>query len=101
MDQMVEWEKLYCAITLELEKWGTNNAYGEGDFYLIDDNYGGYEQKIEVQNSRVWSSQMQLALQLVLRGDFPSWRIIVVFSNSDLGSARGLVLFPNSVTSLD
>ena len=37
--QAMEWEALYDELLQLLGRYGINDAFGKGDFFLVDDNY--------------------------------------------------------------
>jgi hypothetical protein len=63
-----------------LSPWGANNAFGEGDFWIVDDDYGGYFHKI-VANSKFWSELVTGKIQKVLANSFSDWGVIVVLED--------------------
>ncbi|MES2280546.1 MAG: hypothetical protein V4542_03960 [Pseudomonadota bacterium] len=45
-----EWRTLYDAIRVVCAKHGTEDPYGKGDYWVVDDNWGGVSQKLVVSS---------------------------------------------------
>ncbi|MES2927924.1 MAG: hypothetical protein V4843_13955 [Pseudomonadota bacterium] len=45
-----EWKVLYDAVHAVCAKYGTEDPYGGGDYWLVDDNWGGVSQKLVVSS---------------------------------------------------
>lgn len=43
-----EWQRSYDAILPVVQKFGRDNAFGEGEFWLVDDDWGGQMHKLYV-----------------------------------------------------
>jgi hypothetical protein len=74
--QEQDWEALYEAILAELEKHGTHGFDASADFFLVDENWGGLQQKIEVSNLNLLRPNIIKSLQLLLNG-YPGWEIMI------------------------
>lgn len=46
-----EWKILYDAVRVICAKYGEENPYGKGDFWLVDDDWGGVSQKLVVSSA--------------------------------------------------
>lgn len=42
-----EWEAIYGLLLAILQRHGVHDPFGDGDFYLVDDDYGSVQHKIE------------------------------------------------------
>ena len=73
--QAKEWQILHDRITEVLGKFGTKDAFGKGDYWLIDEDWGDYRQKLEVQNLNFLQPQIIKSLQALLAG-YPDWEIM-------------------------
>ena len=71
-----EWQILHDRITGALDRFGKKNAFGDGDYWLVSDNWGWYQQKLEFQNLALFEPRIIKILQGLL-ADFPKWRIAV------------------------
>lgn len=74
--QEQEWEALYKLVVKTMAQWGVDNAFGKGDYLIVDDNYGWRRQKLEVQNLKMFKVEIIKALQSLLK-DFPNWAIVM------------------------
>lgn len=45
-----EWKLLYEAVRAVCAKHGTEDPYGKGDYWVVDDNWGGVSQKLVVSS---------------------------------------------------
>src|SRR5262245_48185077 len=75
-----EWAALYDALVETLGEFGKNDAFGEGDYWLVDDDWGGLLHKIVVSGPDFWSDQLQQRVRETLKG-FPQWGLLVVFDD--------------------
>jgi hypothetical protein len=84
------WEALYEALCNALEKFGTNGTSDDADFWIIDDDWGGHHQKIEIINRAFWSDRIEEAIRAVLADGFQDWGVYVVFEGL---VRRGLIVY--------
>ena len=70
------WSILYDRITKLLQQFGTENPFGEGDYWVLDDNWGPLQHKICVFNLKMLKPNIVYALQSLL-SDFPDWGIVI------------------------
>lgn len=71
-----EWLVLYDRISETLKRFGKENAFGEGDYWLVDDNLGLFEHRLEIQNLKLLQPQIIKLLQSLL-ANHPDWAISV------------------------
>jgi len=77
--QEQEWGVLYDRIRDALRRFGTENAYGDGDYWIVDDNWGLAQHKVEVHNLKMLAPTIVVALQSLLT-DLPDWDIMIGLS---------------------
>lgn len=97
--QEAEWTTLYRSITATLRQFGVENAYGEGDYWVLDENWGVRQQKIEFHQLRMLSPPIIEALQRDLV-PHPDWEIVVgldVPGKEDVWPPMGLIVRPSEV----
>jgi hypothetical protein len=75
-DQEEHWERLYAALSKALQRFGREDAFGNADYWLLDDNWGNRQQKVEIQNLNLIRPEVVSSLQKTLV-DFPDWEIAV------------------------
>lgn len=81
------WEQSYAALLAVLERHGTSSATGKGDFWLLDDNYGGPEHLLTIFWLEALTASLLGELQSVLRAPaLDGWTIRVAL---DLPGADG------------
>jgi hypothetical protein len=78
-DQARDWRRLYTHIGDFLAQFGTLDTLGNADYWLLDDNWGGTQQKIFVNNLTMLEPRVITGLQRLL-SDFPKWEIVVAVS---------------------
>jgi hypothetical protein len=66
----------YEALISVLRKFGKNDPFGEGDFWLVDDNWGDWTQKLTVNNIGVLTREFVDQLKQVMV-QFSAWRLMV------------------------
>jgi hypothetical protein len=71
-----EWQILHDKITETLDRFGKKNAFGKGDYWLVDDNWGWCRQQLEFQNLNLFRPHVIKALQALL-ANLPNWEITV------------------------
>lgn len=71
------WDQLYQQIRLHFARHWTENAVGEGDFWVVDDNYGWRRHYVYIFNLSLITQLNIIALKRML-ANFPAWEIIVV-----------------------
>ena len=71
-----EWLILHDRITETLDRFGQKNAFGRGDYWLLDDNLGLHRMELEFQNLSLFQPHIIKSLQALLV-DYPDWEITV------------------------
>ena len=69
------WKILHDRITEVLDRFGQKDAFGRGDYWLVDEDLGTYRQKLEVQNLNLLKPHIIKSLQALLDG-YPDWEIM-------------------------
>ena len=74
-----EWRSSYNDILKILEKHGKNDAFGEGDFWLLDDNWGGGPHRLYISNVSVLTRELVEELMVLLSNEkYLGWQIMVI-----------------------
>jgi hypothetical protein len=97
--QEAEWQVLHDRITETLNRFGKKDAFGRGDYWLVDENLGGYRQRLEVQNLNLLQPHIIKALQALLDG-YPDWEIMFrvdVLGKENVWPAMGLVIHDDGI----
>jgi hypothetical protein len=68
------WELLHDRISKVLRRFGTEDHFGNGDYLLVDDNYGWERHIVEVQKLHMFEVPVVKKLQSILR-EFPGWEV--------------------------
>ena len=63
-----EWQVLHDRITKLLDQFGKKDPFGRGDYWLVDDDWGDYRQKLEVQTLSLLQPRVIKLLQAQLIG---------------------------------
>jgi hypothetical protein len=70
------WDDLYRKIVALLRPHGRNDAIGEGEYWILDDNYGWRRQTIYVFDLKILDPVIVAALRDLLNG-LPDWDIVL------------------------
>ena len=94
-EQSSEWIALYGRITAELERFGKEDAFGNADYWLLDDNYGTFAQHLlYINNLHLLTTPIVQRLRQVL-SEFARWEIVVAIDVPGTGDAwprMGLII---------
>ena len=94
-----EWLLLNERISRVLDGVGRKDAFGKGDFWILDENWGVRRQEVEIQNLELLRPSIIFALQEVL-ADHPDWRITVsvaIPGTEDNWPGMGLIVSRNEI----
>jgi hypothetical protein len=97
--QKATWQILHDRITEVLDRFGKKDAFGEGDYWLVDENLGPERHKIEVQNLALLSPHIIKALQGLL-ANCPDWEMRVqvdVPGTEDRWPGMGIVIYRDDI----
>jgi hypothetical protein len=97
--QSADWERLYEQISATLSPLGVENAFAKGDYWVLDDNWGQAQQRVEINNLALLDPKIIKDLQALLR-QFSGWKIVVavdVPAQTGIWPAMGLVIYPDKI----
>jgi hypothetical protein len=91
--QEAEWQVLYDRIAAVLERYGKIDSSDGADYWLVDENLGGWAQKIETDKLTVLNPVIIKQLQELLAG-YPDWEIwvLVALDAQDTVPSMGLII---------
>jgi hypothetical protein len=90
------WDDVYGQLVEVLSGVGKNDSCGDGDYWIVDDDWRGKHQKICVANGQFWTPEVQERVCRLLKDNFADWGVYIVFED---GSGRpGFILYENGVT---
>jgi hypothetical protein len=92
-----EWEALYSELLTLLAQFGRNDPFGDGDYWLVDDDWGGHRQKVCVSSPTFWSHDVQVAIQELLKRSFTHWGMVVVFEKASGLDRPGLAVYAKRI----
>jgi hypothetical protein len=93
------WGKLYARIREVIGHYGNSNYIGEGDYWLLDDNWGMTQHKLYVNNLKMLEPVIIKRLQACL-ADYSDWEIVVavdVPGSGDSWPPMGLIVRPHEM----
>lgn len=91
-----QWEQLYGSLAHLLARWGRNqDGKGPDDYLVVDDDWGGWTQKVEFVNPELPTDEIVKAVQTLLASKFQRWDVIFVFSDGT--DREGLRIFANRI----
>lgn len=94
-----QWQILHDRIAGVLDRFGRKNPVRQGDYWLLDENWGWYRHQLEFQNLELLQPHIVMALQAVL-ADFPNWEISIqidVPGKESEWPGMGLIVHHNEV----
>jgi hypothetical protein len=71
-----QWGNLYSLLSKSLALLGRENAFGEADYWIVDDDYGDTVHKLCVHKLSFLRPQVIAAIQEALK-PYPQWRVVV------------------------
>jgi hypothetical protein len=77
-----EWRALYEALSTLLESRGRSSAFGDGDYWLLDDNYGNGEHLLYIFQEPFLTPDLIYEIRDALRG-FGAWKVVVSMDVTD------------------
>jgi hypothetical protein len=86
-----EWSHLYSSLLDLLSARGRFDPYGDGDFLVVDDDWGSYQQKVECTSPALFTPSVFAETQTLLSGYSSSWEIIFVLTSTAGGPQVRLV----------
>ena len=78
-----EFDELYHVLSDSLSRLGTESDVGEGDFWVLDDDYGSPQHKVYVHRVPFLTRSVAATIQQALHGRKLPWEVIVEFSDRD------------------
>lgn len=82
-----EWQHLHSDLASTLSQYGKSDPFGDGDFFLVDDDYGSYQHKVECTSEPFLQSSMLVAVQVLLSKYASPWEVIFVLTRKAGGPA--------------
>lgn len=97
-----EWASLYTALRSVLVRHGRECPFGEnGDFWLVDDDWGGKLQKVYVFKMRFLAPSLVADIQSLLLNSFREWGVLFALdvknSDGEKSAPEGIIVFASSV----
>ncbi|MCW5574773.1 MAG: hypothetical protein KIT13_01645 [Burkholderiales bacterium] len=78
-----EWFALYEELRSVLATFGREDPYGKGDFWLVEDDYGGYTHKVCVTRLPFLTGAVAAAVQRTI-AKYPSpWEVVIALDYPD------------------
>ena len=78
------WNSLYRAIVDFLKLYGKEDACGDGDYWIVDDNYGWQRHTIDVFDLKMFDVVIVKGLRRLLQ-NIPNWDIVLVLDTPGVG----------------
>ena len=81
--QSREWDAIYSSLQDALSKFGREDPLGDGDYWIVDDNYGSPQHKVCVYKASFLTRPMVTAVQRALQDRGLRWEVLFSFDDSD------------------
>ncbi len=99
--QARDWPELHDRVKATLDQFGKIDPVGDGDYWLVDDDWGLFRQQVEFHTLKMLRPQVIQELQDIL-ANFSDWEITVRMDLFDrLGKWPGMGLFVRSDEIID
>jgi hypothetical protein len=72
-----DWAALYDALQEVLSRHGAEDPYGDADYWLVDDNWGGEEHKVSISKMSFLTQAVVDDIQELLRKNYPKWAVLL------------------------
>jgi len=82
--QEQEWDALFSELTVLLERHGTQDPFGDADFWIVDDNYGSPQHKVCVHRISFLTRPLALEVQRALRKYSLAWEVLFSLDKAEL-----------------
>ena len=82
-----------------LDRFGRKDAVREGDYWLVDDNWGWWVHQLEFTRIELYRPEVLWALQDLLI-DFPKWSMTIrvdVIGKEDDWPGMGVIVYPDRI----
>jgi hypothetical protein len=94
-----EWSELYQRMKAILQRYGEDARFG-GDYFLVDENFGGYSHQVEMHKLHMLQPVIIKALHEALVG-YPDWELEISVSipeaNLIIDPGKGLTLYEDEI----
>ncbi len=93
-----EWLELHTMISALMRLHGEENHLRKGDYWLVDENLGGWHHQLEIQNLRMLDPDIVRSLQGLLQA-CPDWdvTILVDVRGKENWPPMGLVVYDDKI----
>jgi hypothetical protein len=95
LEQDTEWRLLYAKLSGLLESAGEPDPYGDGDYWLVDDNRGSRQHKLCVFRIEAITSVLIDEIRKILKPFSPEWEVLVALDLKDkryTGGPEGMLI---------
>ncbi len=76
MKRHLEWRRLYSELEKICSAEGISSPVGEGDYWIVDDDWGGYDHKVCVFKLAFLSRKLALDVRRLLANRHPKWSVL-------------------------
>jgi len=83
LTEHAEWEAIYGLLLAILQRHGVHDPFGDGDFFLVDDDYGCVQLKIECMSAAALTPALVAEIQQLLGAFERAWEVIVALPSVD------------------
>lgn len=91
-----EWNKIFVLLGKILDFHGKQDPFGNGDFYLADDDYGYLQHKVECATKALLTQALIIEVQVMLQSLDSHWEIIFALPPID-GKEYALLVYSDAV----
>lgn len=98
-DRAARWRALYRNLADTLARAGTEDAFGRGDYWIVDDDWGNTAAKVIITSPPMLERDLIPDIQSLLRRVSHEWYVVVQLELSGYGHSdpKGVIVYANRV----
>lgn len=99
-DREQQWSELYQKLQGLFEPKGTESYVGKEDYWIVDDDWGGTQQKVYIWNLEFIGWEELKEIQSLLRGPYEKWSVMVEWDVDPVKEGeevRGMIVYSNKI----
>jgi hypothetical protein len=91
VERQTQWIELNAALENVMKSFGKSDPMGNGDYWILDDDWGGPWQKICIFNLKLLKSGLLEKIHDLVKQRFPQWDVAIALEYKNGLDMTGLV----------
>ena len=99
-NQEKQWSALYERLLEVLRRRGVESPFGDADFWVVDDDWGGNLQKVCIFRAPFLTRELVQEVQNILQSEFPDWGVMFqleIGGSTDLVPPEGITVYRSRI----